>query len=212
MKPKPRCQIDHLRFSGKSFADQRHALEAIMRKHSLLIDVLTILRDFALPDHLIGSGAIYNAVWSYLTGKPLLTGTKDIDVIYFDASDISYDAEDKVIQMLADRFAGLPVPEEIRNQARVHLWFPERFGFAVPPLKSSAEALLRYASKTHAVAMRLDPGDSLHIEAPFGLDDMFSFRITPNPTWDNKTTHYEKARRAKLIWPEIEIVDWPQTY
>ncbi|GGA58056.1 nucleotidyltransferase family protein [Pelagibacterium lentulum] len=200
---------DHLRFSGKNYIEQRQALETIIRKHSLLINVLTILREVALPDHLIGSGAIYNAVWSYLTGKPLLTGTKDIDVIYFDASDISYDAEDKIIRLLADRFAGLPVPVEIRNQARVHLWFPERFGFAVPPLKSSAEALLRYASKTHAVAMRLNPDDSLHIEAPFGLDDMFSFRITPNLACDNKKTHYEKAQRAKLIWPEIEIVEWP---
>lgn len=203
---------DHLRFSGKGFVHQRAALEAIMREHDVLMNVLTVLREVALPDHLIGSGAIYNAVWSHLTGKPLLTGTKDIDVIYFDASDISYDAEDRIIRLLGDRFADLPVPVEIRNQARVHLWFPERFGFVVPPLKSSAEALLRYASRSHAVAMRLNPDDSLHIEAPFGLDDMFSFRITPNPTCDNEKTHYEKARRAKAIWPEIEIVDWPGTY
>ncbi|MCD7060466.1 nucleotidyltransferase family protein [Pelagibacterium xiamenense] len=198
----------HLKWAGRPDDEQRAALEAIVRGHAVLMEVLEGLRAMELPDHLVGSGAIYNAVWSHLTGKPLLTGTKDIDVIYFDDSDLSYEAEDAVIRSVVSRFAHLPVPVEVRNQARVHLWFPERFGFAVPPLERTKDALLRYASKTHAVAIRLEADGALTIEAPFGLDDMFAFRITPNRSLDNKYTHHEKGARAKAIWPEIEVVPW----
>jgi hypothetical protein len=30
-------------------------------------------------------------------------------------------------------FAGLPAPVQIRNQARVHHWYEQRFGVLVPP-------------------------------------------------------------------------------
>lgn len=198
----------HLKWAGKSHTVQCATLEAILRDHAVLMYVLKGLRDMELPDHLIGSGAIYNCAWNHLTGKPLLTGTKDIDIIYFDDSDLSYEAEDRVIRTLDARFRDLPVPVEVRNQTRVHLWFPDRFGFSVPPLTSSAQSLLRYASKTHAVAVRLEDDGRLHIEAPFGLDDLFSFRITPNQIYDNKATHEKKAQRAKAIWPELAVVPW----
>ncbi len=186
------------------------AVEAIIRAEPILMDALERLLAMALPDHYIASGAIYNTVWNSLTGKPPLTGIKDIDVVYFDDGDLSYEAEDAVIKAVDAQLGHLPVPVETRNQARVHLWFPDRFGFSVPPLRSSAESLGRYASKTHAVAARLERDGSLTLEAPFGLDDMFSFRITPNPACDNRRTHHEKGERAKSVWPQVEIVPWAE--
>ena len=67
----------------------------------------------------------------------------------------------------------------------------------------------RYASKTHAVGVRLNEADALEIVAPFGLDDLFSFRMVPNPVLDNRVAHASKAQRAKAIWPELTIVPWP---
>jgi hypothetical protein len=173
------------------------------------MEVLAGLRDDGLPDHLLVAGALYNLVWNRLTGRPDLTGINDIDVFDFDAGDLSYDAEDVVIQRLARRFADLPLPVQVRNQARVHLWFPQKFGVPFLPLTSSAEMLSRYASKTHSVAVRLEADDSLTILAPFGLDDIFSFRITPNPALMNKPAHDAKGARAKSVWPEITVVPWP---
>jgi hypothetical protein len=92
----------------------------------------------------------------------------------------------------------------------VHLWFGEKFGFDVPPLKSSAEALKRYASRTHAVAVALDDDGSLKIEAPFGLDDLFAFRVTPNRLGKSRHAHIEKGERARRVWPEVEVVPWPE--
>lgn len=200
--------MSHLRFSGQPEAAQRAALEAIVRADPLLMQILTQLREIDLPDWLLVSGAIYNRVWNELTERPSLTGINDIDVFYFDASDLSYEAEDRVIQHLAKRFAGLPLPVQARNQARVHLWFPEKFGQSFAPLTSSAEMLERFASKTHAVALRLQPDDSIAVIAPFGLDDIFSFRIVPNPALSNRPAHDAKSARAKSVWPEITVVPW----
>ncbi|WIJ25693.1 nucleotidyltransferase family protein [Devosia sp. RR2S18] len=148
-------------------------------------------------------------VWNTLTGRPPLTGIKDADVVYFDDTDLSYEAEDAVIRRAAVQFAGIPLPVEVRNQARVHLWFPQRFGFAYPQLSCSADMMLNFASKTHAVAVRLEADERLHIAAPFGLDDIFAFRVTPNVTLPNREAHERKSERAKAVWPELTIVLWP---
>ena len=200
---------NHLRFAGAGPAVQRAALEDIIRRHPLLMGVLDGLRELDLPDHLLVAGAIYNEVWNSLTGRPALTGVNDVDVFYFDRSDIGWDAEDRVIKAVDARFAGMPVPVQVRNQARVHVWFEAKFGSPFSPLTSSAEMLGRYASKTHAVGARLLQDDAIAIVAPFGLDDLFSFRMVPNPALDNRVSHTKKGERAKTIWPELTIVPWP---
>lgn len=198
--------IDHLRFSGQPFEIQCRALEQIVRGEPVLMDVLSNIGD--LPDPLLVSGAIYNLVWNTLTGREPLRGIADIDVFYFDDSDLTYEAEGAVIQRLAARFARLPLPVQVRNQARVHLWFEQKFGEPFVPLTSSAEMLGRYASKTHAVGARVVAGGAMEIVAPFGLDDMFSFRMVPNHALNNRKAHETKARRAKALWPELTVLDW----
>lgn len=200
--------MDHLKYAGKPETTQRAALESIIRAEPVLMTVLTRLREVALPDWLMSSGAIYNSVWNHLTGRPSMTGVNDIDAPYFDGSDLSYEAEDRVIKQLGELFSDLPVPVEVRNQARVHLWFPEKFNQPFAPLNSSVEMLGFYASKTHAVAAHLNDDDTLTLHAPFGLDDLFSFRITPNHVLDNRQTYEAKGARAKSVWPELTLVPW----
>lgn len=199
---------DHLRFSGQPFEIQRAALVDMLRADAVLMDIMKGLREVDLPDWLLVAGAIYNQVWNNLTDRPSLTGVNDIDVFYHDFSDTSYDAEDVVIQSLAQRFADAPVPVQVRNQARVHLWFPQKFGQAFAPLDSSAEMLTRYCAKTHSVAARLEQDDTITIHAPFGLDDLFSFRVVPNHVLANKPAYEAKAARAKANWPELTIEPW----
>jgi uncharacterized protein len=200
---------DHLRYSGLTDDIQRSALEGIIRSSPLLMDVLVGLREDRLPDHLLVAGAIYNLVWNRLTGRPDLAGINDIDVFYHDVSDVGWDAEDVVIKRLDARFRHLPIPVQVRNQARVHLWFPDKFGTPFQPLTSSAEMLGRYASKTHSVGARLEADNTMTIAAPFGLDHLFSMRIVPNPVLPNKKAHEAKAARAKSMWPEVTVLPWP---
>lgn len=201
----------HLRFAGLEPAQQAAALTAIVAGHRLLEPALEILTALDLPDAWIVSGAVYQSIWNHLTDRPLTHGLKDIDVIYFDGHDLSYEAEDREIKRVTALMAGLPVPVELRNQARVHLWFERRFGVRVLALTSATQSLERYAAKTHAVAIRRHPAGELEIVAPFGLEPIFAFRLVPNLALDNRRTYEEKGARMAALWPELTVEPWPQT-
>ena len=102
---------------------------AILRGSAILMRVLETARDLDLPDCMVFSGPIYQRVLNDLTGRDLDYGIKDCDLAYIDASDTSYQAEDTVIRRGAAAFdSPLRGMTEVRNQARVHLWFEGRFG------------------------------------------------------------------------------------
>jgi hypothetical protein len=160
----------------------RERLTAILRSTPPLMRVLSVARHLNLPDWLVFSGAVYQPVLNHLTRRPLDYGIKDYDLGYFDASNLSYEAEDAIIRRVEATFdEPLRSMVEVRNQARVHLWFETKFGEAYGPLSCTAEALERFASATFAVGVRLEADDRLRIEAPFGLADVFALRLRPNP-------------------------------
>ena len=107
-----------------------------------------------LPDWLVFSGAVYQPVLNHLTGRAPDYGIKDYDLAYFDAADLSYEAEDAVIRRVRAAFdEPLKSAVEVRNQARVHLWFEAKFGEAYTALAGAAEALERFTSATFAVGV-----------------------------------------------------------
>ena len=167
------------------------------------MQVLRTIRELDLPDWLVFSGSVYGPVWNALTGRPSDHGLSDYDVGYFDASDTSYEAEDRVIRRVAEAFDP-PLRErvEVRNQGRLHLWFEDHFGEAYSALACTAEALERFAAPAFAVGVRLQANDALSIVAPFGLEDLFAMRIRPNQLRLAKGLPWvtEKARRR---WPEL---------
>ena len=182
-------------------------LEAIVRAAPSLMQVLQTARDLALPDWLIFSGAVYQRVLNDLTGRDPDYGIKDYDLGYFDPADISYEAEDVVIRQVAGAFEP-PLRDlvEVRNQARVHLWFEGKFGEPYAPLTRTAEAVGRFVSPLFAVGIRLERNDRVTIVAPFGLEDLFAMRLRPNPTRPIS----EFARKVKPVltrWPEIILED-----
>jgi uncharacterized protein len=180
-------------------------LEAIVRAAPSLMRVLETARDLDLPHWLIVSGAIYQRVFNHLTGRDPDYGIKDYDFAYFDASDLSYEAEDVVIRQVAAAFEP-PLREmvEVRNQARVHVWFEGHFGEPYAPLSSSAEALARFVSPIFSVGARLEADDRLTIVAPFGLEDLFAMRLRPNPV--RRTGGFARtAANVKSRWPELSV-------
>lgn len=187
-------------------ADLEARLEEIVRASESLMQVLERARDLNLPDWLIFSGAVYQRVLNRLTGRDADYGIRDYDLGYFDASDTSYEAEDAVIRRVAAAFEP-PLREmvEVRNQARVHLWFEGKFGEPYSPLGSTAAALERFVSPLFAVGVRLEPDDRLRIVAPFGLQDLFDLRLRPNPR--RRTGGFERTAASVLArWPEVERV------
>ena len=180
-------------------------LTAILRTTPSLMQVLGTARDLNLPDWLVMSGAVYQRVLNHLTGRASDYGIRDYDFGYFEASDISYEAEDVVIRRVAAAFdEPLKSTVEVRNQARVHVWFEAHFGEAYTPLSCTAEALERFVSPMFAVGVRLEPDDRLHIAAPFGLADLFALRLRPNPGRPFHGFDRVAASAAKR-WPELVV-------
>lgn len=192
--------------------DQRiAALQEIVLGTPVLMRILQTLKDLGLPDAWLVSGGVYQTVWNALTGRPSDFGIKDYDVIYFDGTDLTYEAEDRVIRDMNAALPDLADKLEVRNQARVHLWYEKRFGRPYFPLSCAINSLTTYAAKTHAVAVRLGIGDTLEVQAPFGLAPIFAMRLVPNLSTDNRPTYDEKARRMTALWPELTVVDWNAT-
>jgi hypothetical protein len=186
----------------------RHQLAEIVRQSSTLMTVLRTLRRLDLPDVLVMSGAVYQTAWNALTGRPPEHGLKDYDVGYFD-TDTSYDAEDVVIRRVAAAFdEPLRSKVEVRNQARVHLWFESHFGHAYgEPLTCTAEALTRFVCPAFAVGVRLEDDDELTIAAPFGLDDVLAMVLRPNPR-DLVSPDFPRiVESVAARWPEASVDD-----
>jgi hypothetical protein len=187
---------------------QLEELERIVRADPHLMTLLATAHDLRLPQYRVVAGCIYQTIWNVLTGRPRGTGINDYDLIYFDATELSEESERRTEDAVRSRLADFPAPVEVRNQARVHLWFEDYFGIAYLPLACADEAITRYASTTHAVGVKLADDGRLDVFAPFGLADIFALTVRPNYALPNKATHDRKASRVKAIWPELIIVPW----
>jgi uncharacterized protein len=187
------------------------ALEArlveIVRADADLMHVLTVARTLDLPDWRIFSGAVYQTIWNALGGHPVGYGRKDYDLGYFDP-DTSWDAEDVVIRRAAAAFEEpFRSQVEVRNQARVHLWFRDRFGEDYEALSCTDEALGRFVAPAFAVGIRLEADDAISVAAPFGLEDVFDRVIRPNPKRPRARGWDRAVGSAVARWPEVRVID-----
>ena len=196
--------------AGQSPLDEQlTAFEAALRRNPTLTEVLSRARDLSLPGWYLVAGCLYQTVWNVVTGQPAEAGILDYDLAYFDDSDLSWEAEDAVIAAGAAVFAGLPAPVQIRNQARVHLWYEPKFGIPCPPHASSEAAIDTYEATTACVGVRLEPGGRWRVYAPHGLSDVFNLVVRPNPVLSPRAVYQAKTQRWQRQWPALTVLPWP---
>jgi uncharacterized protein len=159
----------------------------------------------ALPDAWIVSGCLVQTVWNVLTARPADYGIDDYDIFYFDP-DTSWQAEDAVIRKLQGSLAKLGVKIEVRNQARVHLWYPQKHGLPYPALQSSTQGIDRFLTKNTRIGIRR-ARRGYDVYAPDGFDDVACMMVRPNPGPNFSAESYDaKTRRWKMLWPEITVL------
>jgi uncharacterized protein len=167
-------------------------------------DITEELVRLALPDAWIVSGCLVQTAWNVQTGRAVDYGINDYDIFYFDP-DTSWQAEDAVIRQLQGRLARLGAKIEVRNQARVHLWYPQKHGLPYPPLIGSTDGIDRFLTKTTQVGIRRTQA-GYDVYAPHGFDDIANMVVRPNPGPNFSAVNYEaKARRWKKLWPELAV-------
>jgi len=164
------------------------------------------LFELALPDAWIVSGCLVQTVWNVLTGRAVDYGISDYDVFYFDP-DTSWEAEDEVIGTLRRCLADLAVTVEARNQARVHLWYPQKHGLPYPPLHCSTDGIDRFLTANTQIGIRRTR-DGYDVYAPCGFDDAANLIARPNRSANFSAANYAtKAARWKKLWPEITVLE-----
>lgn len=155
-----------------------------------------------LDQCLLTAGCLFQAVWNRQSGLPLGWGVNDYDVFYFD-EDLSWEAEDAVIRAAKSLFADLGVNVELRNQARVHLWFKQRFGGDYSPLQSAREGIDRFLIAGTAIGLEANTGE---IYAPYGLEDVQHGVLRINPHFPQPELFFRKADSYRARWHWLRLI------
>ncbi|AAZ26855.1 nucleotidyltransferase family protein [Colwellia psychrerythraea] len=160
-----------------------------------------------LPNAWVGAGIIFQNVWNVIHGYDFNTFIKDIDVLYWDENDLSWQSENSYIQALTESLSEMNIPFDVKNIARVHLWYEERFGIPKARYHSVQESISTWPVIGACMAMRMNKGQ-LEFIAPFGFQDMFSLRVRPNKILVNQTIYEGKAIKWKEQWPKLSVENW----
>lgn len=164
---------------------------------------------FGIQDWWLTAGCLAQTVWNLRTGRPPGHGIKDYDIFYY-ADDLSEEAENEVIAKAAAEFADLGVKVDVRNQARVHVWYPKKFGVAYPPLAGASEGILRFPSRTLAIGLKRTGDEFIDLFAPFGLENVWNMVIAPNRSLPIPHIYAEKAERWRKSWPTLTVHAWAE--
>jgi hypothetical protein len=184
----------------------RQELTRLIRSTPWLMSILETVRECNPPDWLVGAGVIRNLVWDHLHQYQTPTPPADIDVIFFDPQDVRPERDRMAQQKLAQRLPG--VPWEATNQAAVHLWYEEVFGFSVPALHTSEEAVGTWPETATSVAVRLLATDEIYIVAPCGLTDLFNMVLRRNPSRVTREQFVQRLHSKEIVrkWPHVHVI------
>ena len=119
-------------------------LHVFLRQNRCVADILEKFDEIALPDAWLVAGCIAQTIWNLACGQPAELGIKDVDLIYFDDQDLSPGAEAGHERRLRNLFGHLAIKLDVKNEARVHLWYQQRFGYAIERYTSSADAIATF--------------------------------------------------------------------
>ena len=160
-----------------------------------------------LPGWYFGAGGVAQTVWNVRHGYEATAGIKDYDLAYFDPDDLSMEGEARNERDVAARLADLGIVVDVKNQARVHLWYSDRFGSHVGPYVSTEDAIATWPTTASSVGVRVT-SDGLVVCAPFGLTDLIGMVARPNKTIVTRDVYEDKTRRWASRWPRLRIIPW----
>jgi uncharacterized protein len=179
---------------------QESDIPKLIEADEFMINVLRTVRSLSLPDWWIGAGFVRNKVWDALSGGPQ-TPPGDIDVVYFDASDLSEETEQAHQKHLEEI---LPTGKwSVTNQARMHVENGDS------PYISSLDAIAHWPETATAVAITLNNADLIIFQAPCGSEDLLNMTIRPTPCFTKKLEEFQRRlekKRWDTKWPGVHII------
>lgn len=178
------------------------AFLGLVRRNHAVAAALDRLPHLGLPQCHVTTGCLFQTVWNLRCGRPAGEGLRDIDVFTFD-EDMSWEAEDHAIRRTEHLLADLPFRVELRNQARVHLWYEAKFGTPCPALRSARDGIDRFLVACTSVGIDVATGE---LYAPDGLDDLEAGILRLNPRHPRPAQFRAKAADYWNRWPWLSII------
>jgi uncharacterized protein len=182
-------------------------LEKILLQNKIIKKILKLTPELMIPNWYLGAGCIAQTVWNFQYGFDLEKGIKDYDLVYYDSSDLSYEAEDIFVQHGKKLFKNISGQVEIINEARVHLWYENKFGRKINPYKSVEDAIDEWPTTATGVGVRYDNG-KFKVYAPYSLDDLFGLILRPNKLKITEDIYLAKVERWTKIWDKLQVIPW----
>src|SRR5690625_2967130 len=159
-----------------------------------MVSILKAVEKLKLKDSWVCAGFIRNKVWDVL--HQIETPLNDIDVIYFDTTDTSWEKEKQLEKELEILFSDQPW--SVKNQARMHMIS----GFK--PFTSPYDGVAHFPETPTAIAVRMCHQD-IEIMAPYGLQDLFELKVAPTPFYQKNyelhSVYVERIKKKK--WNEV---------
>ena len=164
------------------------------RENPDMMAILTIIRDLELNDSWLAAGSVRNFIWNLLSDKPAFDRETDVDVIFFDP-DVSYEETLALENKLREDFP--QYQWELKNQVYMHQHSPH-----TEPYRNSCDAMSKYPERCTAIGLRLHADATLELFAPYGLEDILNFQVSPTP-------HFlENDDRMKLYQQRLSKKNW----
>lgn len=180
---------------------QRRYIERILISDTYRMDCLYALRALNLPQGYIGAGFLRNAIWDAHHGYEVYTPLNDVDVIYFDAHDLSVESERVIKETLQKQ--NPTVPWQVKNQARMHIQHNH------VPYTSCEDAISMWIERETCVAVRMSNEGAFEFLAPFGLSQNMAGTISVNPKIPRPEVFSRRVATKKWLklWPQLRLVN-----
>ncbi|MFS1955597.1 nucleotidyltransferase family protein [Vibrio cyclitrophicus] len=150
-----------------------NSIVTLIKQDPLRMQILDCVAQLGLPQCYVAAGFVRNLVWDHLHGHASPTPLNDIDVIYFDTIDTSYESDLRYEALLKQRLPELNW--QVRNQACMHTRNGDE------PYQSSLDAMSYWPEKETAVALKQSLTGDIECISSFGLESLFDLQTTPNP-------------------------------
>lgn len=168
-----------------------------------MMEIIKAVSTLNLPDWWICAGFVRSKIWDTLHGFSNRTETPDVDVIYFDHTNIDEnfekELENKLISIMPN------IPWSVKNEARMHVINN------LPPYTSSEDAISKFPETATALGVKLDKDNNLVLTSPHGINDVINLEVKPTPYFTEikeLTTIYEERilkKNWKAIWNKVKV-------
>jgi uncharacterized protein len=184
---------------------EQRFLSDVLHNHNNAL-ILQRMHQLQLPQLALIAGCLYQTAWNLMSGNAPDHAIKDYDFFYFDSSDLSEATEAKAQRKAERLLHDLDITIEVKNQARVHTWYEDYFGYPYETLTSTADGISKFLVECTCIGISLHEDGAPHLHAPYALDDLYAGILRPNALMNHRDLFHTKAASYRARWPWLRII------